>query len=98
MGEMPLPPYIHRQPDAADRERYQTVFAAQTGSVGSANGGLAFHPGRCLNSAATAGAEHRLRHFARGTRNVRTAACEKRIEDIQLHEEHFEIADGDARS
>src|SRR5215470_12627301 len=26
-GEMPLPPYIERSPDARDRERYQTVFA-----------------------------------------------------------------------
>ena len=32
-GEVPLPPYINRPPTAADRERYQTVYAAHEGSV-----------------------------------------------------------------
>ncbi|MDE2087826.1 MAG: S-adenosylmethionine:tRNA ribosyltransferase-isomerase, partial [Xanthomonadaceae bacterium] len=33
LGEMPLPPYIDRQADAGDMERYQTVFAREPGAV-----------------------------------------------------------------
>jgi S-adenosylmethionine:tRNA ribosyltransferase-isomerase len=41
-GAMPLPPYIHRPADAADRERYQTVFAQVDGSVAAPTAGLHF--------------------------------------------------------
>jgi S-adenosylmethionine:tRNA ribosyltransferase-isomerase len=41
VGEMPLPPYIRREcPDPEDRERYQTVFACQPGSVAAPTAGL----------------------------------------------------------
>jgi S-adenosylmethionine:tRNA ribosyltransferase-isomerase len=41
IGEMPLPPYIRRErPDPADRERYQTVFACEPGSVAAPTAGL----------------------------------------------------------
>lgn len=41
-GEVPLPPYIHRPPTDADRERYQTVYAAHDGSVAAPTAGLHF--------------------------------------------------------
>ncbi len=41
-GEVPLPPYIRRTPDAADRERYQTVFARAPGAVAAPTAGLHF--------------------------------------------------------
>jgi len=44
LGHMPLPPYIHRQDEAADRERYQTVYAEQRGSVAAPTAGLHFTP------------------------------------------------------
>jgi S-adenosylmethionine:tRNA ribosyltransferase-isomerase len=41
VGEMPLPPYIRRErPDPEDRERYQTVFACEPGSVAAPTAGL----------------------------------------------------------
>jgi len=43
-GEVPLPPYIRRPPTAADRERYQTVYAAHDGSVAAPTAGLHFTP------------------------------------------------------
>lgn len=42
MGHVPLPPYIHRRDTAADRERYQTVFAAHRGSIAAPTAGLHF--------------------------------------------------------
>jgi S-adenosylmethionine:tRNA ribosyltransferase-isomerase len=42
MGHVPLPPYIHRVDTPADRERYQTVFAAHRGSIAAPTAGLHF--------------------------------------------------------
>jgi len=41
-GEMPLPPYITRSPDASDSDRYQTVFATEKGAVAAPTAGLHF--------------------------------------------------------
>src|SRR3954452_17318256 len=43
-GHMPLPPYIRRADAAADRTRYNTVYAAVTGSVAAPTAGLHFTP------------------------------------------------------
>ena len=42
-GEVPLPPYIRREPDGKDRQRYQTVFARRLGAVAAPTAGLHFH-------------------------------------------------------
>lgn len=42
IGEMPLPPYIQRTPVAADRDRYQTVYAREPGAVAAPTAGLHF--------------------------------------------------------
>ena len=39
-GQVPLPPYIRRTPEASDRARYQTVFAAHDGAVAAPTAGL----------------------------------------------------------
>ncbi len=41
-GRVPLPPYIHRAPEPDDRERYQTVYAREEGSVAAPTAGLHF--------------------------------------------------------
>jgi S-adenosylmethionine:tRNA ribosyltransferase-isomerase len=43
-GEVPLPPYIRRDPEARDQERYQTVYAAQPGAIAAPTAGLQFTP------------------------------------------------------
>lgn len=43
-GLIPLPPYIRRAPEAADSERYQTVYARHDGSVAAPTAGLHFTP------------------------------------------------------
>jgi S-adenosylmethionine:tRNA ribosyltransferase-isomerase len=42
VGKIPLPPYIRRLPEDADRERYQTVFARERGAVAAPTAGLHF--------------------------------------------------------
>jgi S-adenosylmethionine:tRNA ribosyltransferase-isomerase len=42
VGKIPLPPYIKREADASDRERYQTVFAANKGAVAAPTAALHF--------------------------------------------------------
>jgi S-adenosylmethionine:tRNA ribosyltransferase-isomerase len=54
-GHVPLPPYIHRDDAAADRERYQTVFARERGSVAAPTAGLHFD-GALLDGLRAAGA------------------------------------------
>ena len=41
-GEIPLPPYLHREAEPEDRDRYQTVFARYDGSVAAPTAGLHF--------------------------------------------------------
>ena len=43
-GVLPLPPYLQRQTEVADYERYQTVYAKQEGSVAAPTAGLHFTP------------------------------------------------------
>jgi S-adenosylmethionine:tRNA ribosyltransferase-isomerase len=44
VGKLPLPPYIRREPEDVDIDRYQTVFARAAGSVAAPTAGLHFTP------------------------------------------------------
>jgi S-adenosylmethionine:tRNA ribosyltransferase-isomerase len=44
VGHVPLPPYVKRDDTPADRERYQTVYARQEGSIAAPTAGLHFTP------------------------------------------------------
>ena len=61
VGEVPLPPYITRPggPTAADRDRYQTVYARAPGAVAAPTAGLHFTP-VLLAALADAGIETRM--------------------------------------
>src|SRR3984957_9887032 len=56
IGHIPLPPYIHRPDRPEDRERYQTVYARERGSVAAPTAGLHF-TSEVLERARAAGAE-----------------------------------------
>lgn len=43
-GVIPLPPYLHREAESSDNERYQTVYALHQGSVAAPTAGLHFSP------------------------------------------------------
>jgi len=64
VGHIPLPPYIERADDPADRERYQTIFARESGSVAAPTAGLHFTP------EVVAAAESRGARFASVTLHV----------------------------
>ncbi|MBN2542391.1 tRNA preQ1(34) S-adenosylmethionine ribosyltransferase-isomerase QueA [bacterium] len=42
LGEIPLPPYIKRQPEELDKKRYQTVYAEEIGAVAAPTAGFHF--------------------------------------------------------
>lgn len=44
-GKVPLPPYLHRDAEASDEERYQTIYAKNEGSVAAPTAGLHFTDG-----------------------------------------------------
>ena len=68
VGHMPLPPYIDRADTPADRERYQTVFAAQRGSVAAPTAGLHFSKEVLADcQRAGAGVAHLTLHVGLGT-------------------------------
>jgi len=90
IGHVPLPPYIDRADEPADRERYQTVYARQMGSVAAPTAGLHFTP-EILARIKTRGIETAevTLHVGLGTfQPVR----EERVEDHKLHRESFSIS------
>ncbi len=89
IGHVPLPPYIARADSAADRERYQTVYARERGSVAAPTAGLHFSP-EVLAQIADRGIETAeiTLHVGLGTfQPVRV----ERVEEHKLHREPFTI-------
>jgi S-adenosylmethionine:tRNA ribosyltransferase-isomerase len=88
-GHMPLPPYIQRADATADRERYQTVFAASPGAVAAPTAGL--HLTEALMQAMQAAGgrfAHLTLHVGPGTfQPVQT----EHIEEHRMHSEVFEV-------
>ena len=89
IGHVPLPPYIKRPDTASDRERYQTVFARETGSVAAPTAGLHFTP-EILEACRAAGAQvaYVTLHVGLGTFQP--------IRGESLHAERFHITGGNA--
>lgn len=88
-GAVPLPPYIRHAPDAADAERYQTVYAARPGAVAAPTAGLHFDRA-LLRRIATRGARvaHVTLHVGAGTfQPVRV----EQVEAHRMHKEHYEV-------
>ena len=88
-GHVPLPPYIRRADTPADRERYQTVFARERGSVAAPTAGLHFTPEilDCTRAAGAALARVTL-HVGLGTfQPLHTPV----IEQVRLHSESFQV-------
>jgi len=91
IGHVPLPPYIKRDDSAADRDRYQTVFARARGSVAAPTAGLHFNPA-LLEALAARGVD-----IARITLHVGYGTFQpvrvERVEDHRLEPERYEISE-----
>jgi S-adenosylmethionine:tRNA ribosyltransferase-isomerase len=90
IGHVPLPPYIKRADTAADRERYQTVYARERGSIAAPTAGLHFTP-PLLTALDDRGVERVsiTLHVGYGTfQPVRV----DRVEEHQVEPEHFEVS------
>lgn len=90
VGEMPLPPYIRRKPVDEDAERYQTVYAKESGSSAAPTAGLHFTPG-LMERVRAAGAEfvEVLLHVGLGTfRPVKT----ENVLDHKMHSEFYAVS------
>jgi S-adenosylmethionine:tRNA ribosyltransferase-isomerase len=89
IGHIPLPPYIRRGDADADRERYQTVFSRERGSVAAPTAGLHFTPA-ILDALAARGVE-----VARITLHVGLGTFAplrvERVDEVHLHRERYTL-------
>lgn len=96
LGHIPLPPYIKREDEPADRERYQTVYAKQGAAVAAPTAGLHFSP-QILERIRARGVE-----FAEITLDVGLGTFEpvrsERLEEHKIHAESYEISQPAAES
>lgn len=89
-GEVPLPPYIHRDsPKAADDERYQTTYASRPGSVAAPTAGLHFTPA-IFDQLAARGIQRTDVTLHVGLGTFRPVAVERVTEHV-MHSEWCEV-------
>jgi len=90
IGHVPLPPYIKRPDQPADRDRYQTVYAREKGSVAAPTAGLHFTP-EVLDRCRAAGADIAsvTLHVGLGTFQP---LHQRHVEEVKLHSEHYRIS------
>ena len=98
LGQIPLPPYIHRSASEGqeDRERYQTVYAGERGSAAAPTAGLHFTPA-VLDAIRARGVAvvHVTLHVGLGTFQPVRADD---LSDIRLHEESYSLPAGTANA
>ena len=89
IGHMPLPPYIKRDDHLADRERYQTVYARERGSIAAPTAGLHFTAG-VLDALASKGVERTELTLHVGYGTFKPMRCE-RIRDHVVDSETYVV-------
>jgi S-adenosylmethionine:tRNA ribosyltransferase-isomerase len=88
-GSMPLPPYLGRDAEPSDRERYQTVYAAEAGAVAAPTAGLHFEQAMLARLGAAGVDIARLTlHVGAGTFQPLRA---EQVEEHRLHAERFRL-------
>jgi S-adenosylmethionine:tRNA ribosyltransferase-isomerase len=94
MGHIPLPPYIARPDEAADRERYQTVFAHDRGSVAAPTAGLHFDAA-LIDAIRARGADWTTVTLHVGYGTFKPVRAE-RVEDHAVDAERFSVSSATA--
>ncbi len=89
-GDVPLPPYLNRDSESADNERYQTVYAREPGAVAAPTAGLHFDE-RMLEETTRMGVQHEYvtLHVGAGTFQP---LREEQIEANRLHAERVQVS------
>lgn len=90
IGHMPLPPYIERADEQADRERYQTVYAARDGAVAAPTAGLHFTE-TLLAELAELGVHSTTVTLHVGAGTFQPVRADD-IEDHRMHAEYIEVS------
>ncbi|MEQ8329394.1 MAG: tRNA preQ1(34) S-adenosylmethionine ribosyltransferase-isomerase QueA [Longimicrobiales bacterium] len=88
-GHMPLPPYIDRDDEPMDRERYQTVYARTPGSVAAPTAGLHFTP-ELLDALEAAGVRRAAVTLHVGMGTFRPIEAEDPA-DHEMHRERYHV-------
>lgn len=88
-GDMPLPPYIKRRPEQIDKERYQTIYAEQQGSIAAPTAGLHF-TGELIDRIKAKGVNVRYLTLHVGTGTFKMIKTEN-IEEHSMDSEYFKI-------
>ena len=94
LGKMPLPPYIERESALEDKERYQTVYSKENGSVAAPTAGLHFTE-ELLAKAKEMGVKIAYVTLHVGIGTFRPVKCDN-IEDHQMHFEEYSIDEENA--
>jgi S-adenosylmethionine:tRNA ribosyltransferase-isomerase len=90
-GEIPLPPYIARQAESDDRERYQTVYARILGAVAAPTAGLHFDSDTFAALEAR-GIRHTFVTLHVGAGTFQPVRADD-IEGHEMHEEYLEVSE-----
>jgi S-adenosylmethionine:tRNA ribosyltransferase-isomerase len=90
-GHVPLPPYLERDDEPVDRERYQTVYARESGSVAAPTAGLHFTP-EILSALDARGVARAALTLHVGIGTFRPVESE-RIEGHEMHDEWYAVSE-----
>jgi len=94
IGKIPLPPYIERESDEEDKERYQTVYCKEEGSVAAPTAGLHFTE-ELIEKALEKGVRIAYVTLHVGIGTFRPVKCEN-VEEHKMHFEEYEIDEENA--
>ena len=89
VGHMPLPPYIDREDEEMDKERYQTVYSEREGAVAAPTAGLHFDQ-TILNTLRDKGVNFSFVTLHVGAGTFKPVRAEQ-IEDHKMHAEYAEV-------
>ena len=89
LGHMPLPPYIQRRDDEADKSRYQTVYAREPGAVAAPTAGLHFNE-TFIEALSKKGVAHTFVTLHVGAGTFQPVRCDD-IASHKMHSEWFEL-------
>ena len=91
VGTMPLPPYIRRPPNAEDKVRYQSVYAATEGAIAAPTAGLHFTH-ELLEKLKNSGIETALLTLHVGSGTFQPVKAEN-IQTHKMHAEYIHLAE-----